>query len=299
VEQVSVIFRELECVSFVDGGRHTCILLGEAIKGCIVLHSVDTFVFALFNNFYHLVVLRLLQFKVDTREFGRNIEVGNIRFDKSLVVFEVIFVPVVLLLFVVEKFKGLCLVFLLMVSAPIVGNFDDPIRHGKGSNRTGFFNDTRVDVKYLMCALAIASGTKEYSRERVKAHGVGYSGVVVGFNAGSKGGLAVFCEIKFTAEDNFAGGVFVRDSGGCWEAIKPKDSKVDKVDDNLMGEHCEGKVQHECMAAFLGSVDVSFDFANVFACRGGVDFHHFIGIFDLVKFLVHHNDTDDKASASI
>jgi hypothetical protein len=44
------------------------------------------------------------------------------------------------------------------------------------------------------------------------------------------------------AEDNFAGGVFVRYPGGCWEAIKPKDSKVDKVGDDLTGEHCEGEV---------------------------------------------------------
>jgi hypothetical protein len=150
-----------------------------------------------------------------------------------------------------------------------------------------------------MCALAIASGTKEYARERAEVHGVGYSGVVVGLNVGSKGGLAVFCEIKFMAEDNFAGGVFVGYPSGRWEAIKPKNREVDKVDDDLTVEHCEEEVRHKCTAAFLGSTDVSFDFANVFACCSGVDFHHFIGIFDLVKFLVHHNDTDDKASASI
>jgi hypothetical protein len=38
----------------------------------------------------------------------------------------------------------------------------------------GFFNSTCVDVEYFVCALAIASGTKEYARERAKAHGVGY-----------------------------------------------------------------------------------------------------------------------------
>jgi hypothetical protein len=163
----------------------------------------------------------------------------------------------------------------------------------------GVFNNTSVDVEYLVCALAIASGTKEYARERVKVHGVGYSGVVVSFNIGAKGGFALFCEINFMAKDNFTGGVFVGYPGGRWEAIKPKDSKVDKVDDNLKGEYCEGEVQHECMAAFLGGADVSFNFANMFACRSGVDFHHFIGIFNFVEFLVHHNDADDKASASI
>jgi hypothetical protein len=282
VEQVDVIFREIECVDFIDGGRNSCILLGEVIEGCIAVHSVDTFVFALFNNVDHLVVLRLLRFKFDTREFGRNIGVGNIQFDKSLIVFEVIIVLVVLLLFAVEKFKGLYLVFLLVVSAPIVNNFDDPIRHGKGSDQMGFFNNTCVDVKYLVCALAIASGTKEYARERAKVHGDGYSGFVVGFKVGSKGGIVVFCEIEFTAKDNFAGGVFVGYLGGRWEAIKPRDSKVDKVDDDLTREHCEGGVRHKCTAAFLGGMDVLFNFADLFACCGGVDFHHFIGTFDLV-----------------
>jgi hypothetical protein len=299
MEWVGIIFRELKCVDFVNGGRHSCILLGEVIKGCIALRSVDTFVFALFNNFDHLVVLRLLQFKVGTREFSGNIRVSNIRFNKSLVLLKVIIVPVILLLFAVEKFKGLCLVFLLVVYAPIVNNFDDPIRHGKGSDQTGFFNNTHVDVEYLVCALAIASGTIEYARERAKAHGVGYSGVIVGFNVGFEGGLAVFCEIEFTVEDNFAGGVYAGYPGGHWEAIKPKDSKVKKVDDKLTGEHCEGEVRHKCTAVFLGGADVLFDFAAVFACRRGVDFHHFIDIFNPVELLVHHIDTDDKASTSI
>jgi hypothetical protein len=66
-----------------------------------------------------------------------------------------------------------------------------------------------------------------------------------------------------------------------------------------MGEHCEGEFGHECTAAFLGGADVLFDIADVFTCRFGVDFHLFIGIFNLVEFLVYHNDVNDKASASI
>jgi hypothetical protein len=93
VEWVGDIFRELKCVDFVDIGRHSCSLLGKVIKGCIALCSLDTFVFTLFNNFDHLVVLRLLQIKVDTGEFGGNFGVGKIQFNKSLVVFKVIIVP--------------------------------------------------------------------------------------------------------------------------------------------------------------------------------------------------------------
>ncbi len=55
MEQVGVIIRKLKCVDFVNGGRHSCILLGEVIKGCIALCSVDMFVFALVNNFDHSV----------------------------------------------------------------------------------------------------------------------------------------------------------------------------------------------------------------------------------------------------
>ncbi len=149
MERVGIIFWELECVNFVDSGGHSCILLGEVIEGCIALHSVGTFVFAFFDNFNHLVVLRLLRFKVDTGEFGRDIGMCNIQFDKSLVVFEVIIIPVVLLSFAVEKFKGLCFVFFLVASASVVNNFDDPIRHGKGSDEMGFFNNTHVDVEYF------------------------------------------------------------------------------------------------------------------------------------------------------
>ncbi len=55
MERVSVIFKELKCVNFVNGSRHSCILLGDVIKGCIALCSIDMFIFALFNNFDHLV----------------------------------------------------------------------------------------------------------------------------------------------------------------------------------------------------------------------------------------------------
>jgi hypothetical protein len=57
---------------------------------------------------------------------------GNIRFDESFVIFEIIIVPVVLLLFLVEEFKGACFVLLLVVSSPIFNDGDDPIWHGEG-----------------------------------------------------------------------------------------------------------------------------------------------------------------------
>jgi hypothetical protein len=101
--------------------------------------------------------------------------------------------------FFFEKFKGLCLVFLLVTSSPIFNNFDDPSQHGEEGDCTGFFNNTSVDVKDLVCALAIASGTKEYARERARAHTVGNGWIIVGFDVGSKVGLAVFSKLSEVA----------------------------------------------------------------------------------------------------
>jgi hypothetical protein len=139
-----------------------------------------------------VVVVGLLRFKVNTGKFGGNVGMGDIQFNKSLVIFKITILPVVLMPFLVEKFEGLCFVFFLVAYAPIFDDFDDPIRHGEGSDRTGFFKYTRVDVEYLVCALAIASGTKEYARECARAHSVGNGWIILGFEAGCKGGLASF-----------------------------------------------------------------------------------------------------------
>ncbi len=172
------------------------------------------------------------------REFDGNVRMGNIQFDKALGVFNIIILPVILLPISIEKFKGIHLVFLLVAFSPIFDNFDDLIRHGEGGDRMGFFNNTGVDVEDLVCALAIASGTKEYASERARVHNVGNGWIIVGFNVGSKGGLAVFFEIKFLTKDNLAGVVFVGYRSSRWEAIKLEYSKVDKVDNNLVGGLC-------------------------------------------------------------
>ncbi len=116
----------------------------------------------------------------------------------------------------------------------------------------------------------------------------------MGFNVGVEGGLAVFLEVNFAAEDNLPGGVLVGYPGGCWEAIKPEYGNIDKVDDHLARKRCVGKVQNECAAAFFNGADETFDFTNVFACRSGVNLHHLAGIFDLVEFLIHHDDAEDN-----
>ncbi len=71
------------------------------------------------------------------------------------------------------------------------------------------------------------------------------------------------------------------------------------MDNNLAGELCVWKVQHEHATAFLNCLDELLDFSNVFASRINDDFNYLAGIFGLVEFLVHQNNTDNKASASI
>ncbi len=71
------------------------------------------------------------------------------------------------------------------------------------------------------------------------------------------------------------------------------------MDDNLAWERCVGKVRHESAAAFFNRADEAFNFAYVFTRCSSVDLHHIAGVFDFVKFLIHHDDADNKASASI
>jgi hypothetical protein len=71
------------------------------------------------------------------------------------------------------------------------------------------------------------------------------------------------------------------------------------VDDNLAWEQRVGKVRHESAAAFFNRADEAFNLADVFTRRGSVDLHHIAGVFDLVEFLIHHDDAYDKAGASV
>ncbi len=57
---VRVVCRDLECVNFVSVNRHSWGLVGEIIKGCIALCSINMFVIAFFNNLDDLVVVGLL-----------------------------------------------------------------------------------------------------------------------------------------------------------------------------------------------------------------------------------------------
>ncbi len=74
---------------------------------------------------------------------------GCVQIDKDLGVFEIVILSVILLPFAIEEFKGLCLVFLFVASSPIFDNFDDPVRHGEGGDRTAFLMTPMLMSKTL------------------------------------------------------------------------------------------------------------------------------------------------------
>ncbi len=49
----------------------------------------------------------------------------------------------------------------------------------------------------------------------------------------------------------------------------------------------------------LNCLNGVFNLANVFASSGGVNFNQFDLVFNFVKFLVHHDNFDDEAGASV
>jgi hypothetical protein len=116
------------------------------------------------------------------QEIWRGCQGGYVRLDKALGVFEIVIFSVVLLLFAIEEFKGLCLVFLLVASSPIFDNFYDLVGHGEEGDCMVFFDDTHVDVKDLVCALAIASGAEEHPRECARVYSVGNGCIIMGFD---------------------------------------------------------------------------------------------------------------------
>jgi hypothetical protein len=66
-----------------------------------------------------------------------------------------------------------------------------------------------------------------------------------------------------------------------------------------VGAACREGLTRERNAAFFNCKDEAFDFADVFARRGSVNIHHIAGVFDLFELLIHHDDADNKAGASV
>ncbi len=73
------------------------------------------------------------------------------------------------------------------------------------------------------------------------------------------------------------------------------------MDGDLAGEEFVfvWKVGHECTTALFNCTDEPLNFLDVFACRSGIDFHHIAGVLNFVEFLIHHDDFDYEAGASV
>jgi hypothetical protein len=64
---------------FVDRRKHSCSLTREIVKQSIAYCGVDSFIFAGLEHFDNVVLVWLLRFNVDTREFGRELGVADVR----------------------------------------------------------------------------------------------------------------------------------------------------------------------------------------------------------------------------
>ncbi len=190
---------------------------------------------------------------------------GCLGFDKAFIVCEVVVVPIKVLSLAIEEFEGGRSIFPLATASPVFNYFDDVIRHRKRSNCARFLDDTGIYVKDFVRVLEVAGGTKENAGERACLHCVGDNWIFVGINIRSKGGFAVFVEIKLTACDYFARGVFVQDTNCGGDAVEPKDQEVDKVDDDLSWENLVREVGDDGAAALLDYPDNAFDLPDVFA----------------------------------
>jgi hypothetical protein len=173
------------------------------------------------------------------------------------------------------------------------------VGHGEKRDRSWLLDHSCVDVKYLVSALAVAGWAKEYPWECTEAHGVCSCQVVVGLNIRTKWGNAMFCKVEFASKKNFAWGVNFQNPCRSGRAVEPEYCKVDKVYNNLAGEHIVWEIKNESLAPFLDGADESFDVANVFAGGSCVDLCHVNVVLYFIIFLVHHCNFENESCTGI
>ena len=71
------------------------------------------------------------------------------------------------------------------------------------------------------------------------------------------------------------------------------------MDGDLAREDVVREVRHECLTALFNRADESLKFPNLFTRCSGIDFHYIAGVLNLVEFLIHNDDFDYEASASV
>ncbi len=81
-------------LNLIDCSHHSWGVEREVVKGGVAGCCVNAFVFSGLNDLNHVVVARLLQLEVNTREFRDDAGVGiSVGFDKAFFVVEIVVAP--------------------------------------------------------------------------------------------------------------------------------------------------------------------------------------------------------------
>ncbi len=82
-------------LDFIDHDHHSWSVAREVVEGGVAGHHVNAFVFAGLNDLNDMVVARLLQLQVNTREFSGDAGAGiSDGFNKPFIIIEIILVPI-------------------------------------------------------------------------------------------------------------------------------------------------------------------------------------------------------------
>jgi hypothetical protein len=75
--------------------EHSCSVARAIIEGGVAYGSIDTFIIAGLEHFDDVVMVWLLGFEVDAKEFGKELRVALGILDEALYILQVIIIPVV------------------------------------------------------------------------------------------------------------------------------------------------------------------------------------------------------------
>ncbi len=89
-----LLFDQVINFNILDCHEHSCSVAKEIIAGGVAYGSINTFIVTSLEHFNNMVMVRLLGFEVNAREFGRELRVALGILDEALFIFQVIIIPV-------------------------------------------------------------------------------------------------------------------------------------------------------------------------------------------------------------
>ncbi len=90
-----LLFDSVVDFDFVDRREHSCNVTREIVKGGVAHGGTNTFIVAGLKHFDDVLIVWLLGFKVDAREFSRELGVALRILDEALFILQVVIIPVV------------------------------------------------------------------------------------------------------------------------------------------------------------------------------------------------------------